>query len=86
VALIEFSGVKKAFGPKKVYRDLNLKIEEGELLTIIGGSGQGKSVMLKLLIGLLEVDDGSITFDGQEIAPFAEGWPCSSRREPCSTP
>jgi len=72
VALIEFSGVKKAFGPKKVYRDLNLKIEEGELLTIIGGSGQGKSVMLKLLIGLLEVDDGSITFDGQEISTFTE--------------
>lgn len=72
MALIEFSGVKKAFGPKKVYRDLNLKIEEGELLTIIGGSGQGKSVMLKLLIGLLEVDDGSITFDGQEISTFTE--------------
>ena len=51
MALIEFRGVKKAFGPKVVYRDLNLEIHEGEVLTIIGGSGQGKSVMLKMLIG-----------------------------------
>ena len=72
MSLIEFNGVKKAFGKKVVYRDLNLQIEEGELLTIIGGSGQGKSVMLKLLIGLLRVDDGTIFFDGQEISKFTE--------------
>ncbi|MGB5703459.1 MAG: ABC transporter ATP-binding protein [Polyangiales bacterium] len=72
MALIEFRGVKKAFGPKVVYRDLNLEIREGEVLTIIGGSGQGKSVMLKLLIGLLEVDGGEISFDGQTISGITE--------------
>jgi len=72
MSLIEFRGVKKAFGPKVVYRDLNLEIREGEVLTIIGGSGQGKSVMLKLLIGLLEVDGGEISFDGQTISGITE--------------
>ena len=72
VALIEFRGVKKAFGPKVVYRDLNLDIQKGESLTIIGGSGVGKSVMIKMLIGLLRPDDGTIHFDGQEISHLSE--------------
>ncbi len=80
MSLIEFRGVKKAFGPKVVYRDLNLEIQEGELLTIIGGSGQGKSVMLKMLIGLLEVDAGAIFFDGQEISGFTEAQYAPIRR------
>lgn len=67
MALIEFRNVKKAFGPKVVYEDLVLDVHKGESLTIIGGSGMGKSVMLKLLIGLLRVDGGSITFDGARI-------------------
>ena len=72
MALIEFRGVKKAFGTKEVYRDLNLAVERGESLTIIGGSGQGKSVMLKLLIGLLRADGGSIEFDGRELSELSE--------------
>ncbi|MDH3200739.1 MAG: ABC transporter ATP-binding protein [Myxococcales bacterium] len=80
MSLIEFRGVKKAFGPKVVYQDLNLEIEEGELLTIIGGSGQGKSVMLKMLIGLLEIDGGSIFFDGQEISGFTDAQYAPIRR------
>jgi phospholipid/cholesterol/gamma-HCH transport system ATP-binding protein len=72
MALIEFRGVKKAFGPKVVYRDLNLDIHEREVITIIGGSGQGKSVMLKMLIGLLDVDDGVIFFDGRKISGISE--------------
>ena len=72
MALIEFRGVKKAFGRKVVYRDLNLDIREREVLTIIGGSGQGKSVMLKMLIGLLDVDGGTITFDGQCVSGMTE--------------
>jgi phospholipid/cholesterol/gamma-HCH transport system ATP-binding protein len=72
MALIEFRGVRKAFGPKVVYRELNLAIREREVITIIGGSGQGKSVMLKMLIGLLDVDDGEIFFDGQDISKLTE--------------
>ncbi len=72
MAFVEFRNVRKAFGPKKVYRGLNLEIHRGESLTIIGGSGQGKSVMLKLLTGLLPIDDGSIYFDGQRIDDLDE--------------
>lgn len=67
MALIEFRDVWKSFGPKSVYQGLNLFIEKGEALTIIGGSGVGKSVMLKLLIGLLKADRGDILFDGQHV-------------------
>ena len=80
MALIEFRGVKKAFGPKVVYRDLNLEIREREVLTIIGGSGQGKSVMLKMLIGLLEIDGGSISFDDRLISGIGEAEYASVRR------
>lgn len=65
--LIRFRDVKKAFGEKVIYRGLNLEVFPGETLTIMGGSGVGKSVMLKLLIRLLEPDSGSITFHGDEI-------------------
>jgi phospholipid/cholesterol/gamma-HCH transport system ATP-binding protein len=65
--LISFRGVKKAFGPKVVYDGLNLDVMAGESLTIIGGSGVGKSVMLKMLMGLLRVDDGVILFHGEDI-------------------
>ncbi len=72
MSLIEFRGVKKAFGEKIVYRSLDLQIQKGESLTIIGGSGVGKSVMIKMLIGLLRPDGGDIFFDGQEISRFGE--------------
>jgi phospholipid/cholesterol/gamma-HCH transport system ATP-binding protein len=65
--LISFSNVTKAFGDKVVYDGLNLAVERGKVMTIVGGSGVGKSVMLKMLIGLLPADTGSIMFDGQEV-------------------
>ncbi len=81
MALIEFRGVKKSFGSKVIYRDLNLEVQDGESLTIIGGSGQGKSVMLKMLIGLLELDAGEIYFDGERISGIREKhWPPIRRR------
>jgi len=69
---IEFAGVRKAFGAKVIYEDLTLRVRRGETLTILGGSGSGKSVMLKLLIGLLSADSGSIRFDGQELTGLSE--------------
>ncbi len=70
--IIRFVRVKKAFGEKLIYRDLNLEVFPGETITVMGGSGVGKSVMLKMLIRLLEYDAGSITFHGQEIADLNE--------------
>jgi phospholipid/cholesterol/gamma-HCH transport system ATP-binding protein len=71
-ALIEFQNVRKAFGQKIVYSGLSLRVERGEVLTICGGSGVGKSVMLKMLIGLLRPDRGEISFDGQTITGMEE--------------
>lgn len=65
--IVVFRNVKKAFGPKEVFSDLSLEVYEGETLTIIGGSGVGKSVLLKLLIGLLPTDGGTIQFKGQDV-------------------
>ena len=70
---IQFRGVRKAFGTKVVYQRLDLDIERGTALTIVGGSGVGKSVMLKMLIGLLKPDRGSIVFDGQEVTKMDSG-------------
>jgi phospholipid/cholesterol/gamma-HCH transport system ATP-binding protein len=65
--LIRFQGVHKAFGPKVIYCGLDLEIRRGETLTVMGGSGVGKSVMLKMLIGLIPVDRGVILFDGEDV-------------------
>lgn len=70
--IIAFRDVHKAFGPKKVYLGLNLDVYEGETLVILGGSGVGKSVMLKMLIGLLEADRGSIRYRGREVVGMTE--------------
>jgi phospholipid/cholesterol/gamma-HCH transport system ATP-binding protein len=70
--LISFRGVRKAFGQKVVYQNLDLDIERGKALTIVGGSGVGKSVMLKMLIGLLRPDRGTVTFDGHEITKMKD--------------
>jgi phospholipid/cholesterol/gamma-HCH transport system ATP-binding protein len=71
-SLIVFSHVKKAFGSKLVYRGLDLSVDRGTVLTLVGGSGVGKSVMLKMLIGLLKADSGSIRFDGKEVTEMRE--------------
>jgi phospholipid/cholesterol/gamma-HCH transport system ATP-binding protein len=70
--LIEFCGIKKAFGDKVVYRGLDFTIRRGETVTILGPSGSGKSVMLKMLIGLLEADAGQIIFDGRDVTTMSE--------------
>lgn len=68
--LILYRDVKKAFGKNVVYDGLNLEVRKGETLCVIGPSGVGKSVMLKLLTGLLEPDDGEIYFDGERVSDF----------------
>jgi phospholipid/cholesterol/gamma-HCH transport system ATP-binding protein len=63
---IELKGVHKRFGPKVVLDGIDLSVNPGESLVIIGGSGTGKSVMLKSILGLIKPDKGSIRVDGQE--------------------
>ena len=63
---IEVRSLRKAFGPKVVLDDLDLEIGERESLVVIGGSGTGKSVLIKNLIGIMSPDSGSILIDGEE--------------------
>lgn len=70
--LIVFSGLQKSFGRKVIYTGLDLEVRRGETMTVIGGSGTGKSVLLKCLIGLLRPDGGSIRFDGEELVGKTE--------------
>lgn len=66
-AKIELTGVYKAFGPKKVLEGIDLSIPKGESLVVIGGSGSGKSVLIKSVLGIVTPDKGSIKVDGQEV-------------------
>ena len=64
---IRFEKVQKRFGPKVIYEDLSLELNRGETLTVLGASGTGKSVLLKMLIGLLRADGGRISIDDQDL-------------------
>lgn len=64
---IKLSGVAKSFGPKVVLDGVDLEIAPGESVVVIGGSGVGKSVLLKCILGLVEPDKGSIEVDGVEV-------------------
>ncbi|MDD4616679.1 MAG: ATP-binding cassette domain-containing protein [Alphaproteobacteria bacterium] len=66
VPKIELRGVTKSFDDKHVLRGMDLKVARGESVVIIGGSGTGKSVTLKCILGLLRPDDGAIKIDGQD--------------------
>ena len=70
--LIRFAGVQKRFGEKVIYEDATLDIYPGETITILGGSGTGKSVLIKMLIGLLRADAGSIQAFGKEVTRLGE--------------
>jgi phospholipid/cholesterol/gamma-HCH transport system ATP-binding protein len=69
---IRFENVSKSFGPKVVLQDVTLDVHDGECFFVIGGSGVGKSVLIKHLIGLLRPDAGKIFLDGQEVSTLSE--------------
>ena len=69
---IEVRGLHKRIGEQQILRGLDLTIRHGESLAIIGGSGTGKSVTLKLIMGLISATSGSIRVDGQEITTLTE--------------
>src|SRR5258707_13671435 len=67
---IRYQHVSKAFGAKSVFEDLSLSVAEGETLSVIGGSGAGKSVLLKFLVGLMYTDDGKLIFEVRGVSAF----------------
>lgn len=68
---IRLQDLHKAFGPKKVLNGIHLEIAQGESLVILGGSGSGKSVLLKHIVGLLKPDLGSVQVDGVDLADLS---------------
>ncbi|HEX9837317.1 MAG TPA: ATP-binding cassette domain-containing protein [Alphaproteobacteria bacterium] len=73
VPKIAVSGLNKSFGTKRVLRGVTLEIGAAESLVVIGGSGSGKSVLIKNILGLMNPDSGSIRIDGEETAGMTGG-------------
>jgi phospholipid/cholesterol/gamma-HCH transport system ATP-binding protein len=70
--IIEFKGVSKAYGSKKVLDDVDLSVMRGEVLVILGGSGTGKSVSLRQMNGLEQPDAGEVWVDGVNVSSLPE--------------
>jgi len=65
--ILRLENVKKSFGQKHVLKGVDLEVQRGESLVVLGGSGSGKSVMLKNALGLMTPNDGKIFFDGEDV-------------------
>jgi len=70
--MIEVRNVRKSFGDKVVLQDVSAKMEAGMTNLIIGTSGSGKTVLMKIMIGLLPVDSGEVIFEGRDITKMNE--------------
>ena len=69
---LEMRGIKKSFGDQVVLRGVDLDIRRGEVLVLLGGSGGGKSVLMKHMVGLLQPDEGTVTLEGKVISDLSE--------------
>lgn len=72
MAVIEVQNFRKSFGTKLVHEDVSFYVKKGECLGLVGGSGAGKSVILRSLIGLEKPDSGSIHINDEEITRYSE--------------
>lgn len=81
MALIEVVNFKKSFGEKIIHHDVSFYVKKGECLGLVGGSGAGKSVILRSLIGLEKPDSGQILINGVDIVPFNEQQLVSIRKQ-----
>ncbi|MBT4799796.1 MAG: ATP-binding cassette domain-containing protein [Verrucomicrobia bacterium] len=69
---LEMRGIKKSFGNQVVLRGVDLDVRRGEILVLLGGSGGGKSVLMKHMVGLLQPDEGTVTLEGKVISDLSE--------------
>jgi phospholipid/cholesterol/gamma-HCH transport system ATP-binding protein len=78
---LRISGLKKAFGDKKVLDGVDLEVMTGTAMVVIGGSGTGKSVLLKCILGLITPDAGTIEIDGEDVLKVSRGRARELRRQ-----
>jgi len=69
---IRVVNLSKSFGENQVLRSVDLEVRQGESMVVIGGSGSGKTVLIKCIIGLIKPDEGKIYVDGLEITTLEE--------------
>ena len=69
---LRFVNIEKAFGPNRVLRGVNLDVGRGETVVVLGGSGSGKSVLLRHAVGLFRPDVGQVFVEGVEISELRE--------------
>lgn len=70
--VVAFKNFQKSYGSKRVHRDVNFEVQRGECLGLLGGSGAGKSVILRSLVGLEKPDGGQVRIDGEDISKKTE--------------
>src|SRR4029079_17442142 len=72
IPAIEFRNVVLAFDERIILNDLSFKVMKGETKIILGGSGGGKSTIIKLVLGLLKPDEGRVIVDGEDVTYYSE--------------
>src|ERR1041385_7087009 len=72
IPAIEFRNVVLAFDDRVILNDLSFKVMKGETKIILGGSGGGKSTIIKLVLGLLKPDSGTVLVDGEDVTDYSE--------------
>lgn len=73
MTLLSIKGLKKSFGAIQVLNEVNLEVEAGTVIGLVGDNGAGKSTLMKTITGIYSTDQGTITFDGMDIAGVAPG-------------
>jgi len=65
--MIKISNLRKQFGDEQVLQGINLEIDDGDIIALVGGSGSGKSVLLRNVVGLMEPDSGEVLINGTNV-------------------
>ena len=77
--ILEIDNVKKKYGKTQVLNSISLKVEEGEIISVLGPSGCGKSTLLRIIAGILPLDGGSVRIRGQEVSGPHHNLPAEKR-------